>query len=302
MKNVLKLSLILFLFLTACDSDDSPKFQLDDALLPTKIVTMQSYDAEPQYDYTHITTFEYDGSDHLMTMLKETYRRLNNEKEDKNTLIYRISTRLEYSLTENIVTQTDNMKFQVTTGYDTRTETRVYNIASGENIVNVTLDGKYKETIELSNGLGVKYNRVAYSDIPEQTTFNYTEEYKYNDKGNISEYTYIRGAKEYTKTEKYSYDTYNGIYKHVNIPQWLFIVLFNNTGQTNNIKEINILQGDKFVPFGKNINNYNSSGYVSEVEYHPNLDWDGIWGSRTTYEYTKANVIYEYLKADTILD
>lgn len=296
MKNVLKLSLILFFFLTACDSDDSLEFQLDDALLPTKIVTTQSYDAEPQYDYTHITTFEYDGSDHLITMLKETYRRLNNETEDKNILVYSISTKLEYSLTENIVTQTDNIKFQVNSGYDTRTETRVYNIVSGENIIEVTLDSKYKETIELSKGLVVKYNRVAYSAIPEQTTFNYTQEYKYNDKGNISEYTYTTGNNDYTNTEKYSYDTYNGIYKHVNIPQWLFIVLFSNTGQTNNIKEIDTSHGDKFVPFAKNINKYNSSGYVSEVEYRPDPDWDGIWGSRTTYEYTKAKLTYEYLK------
>lgn len=293
MKNVLKLSFILFLFLTACDSDDSEKFQLDNAFLPKKIVTKQSYDAEPQFTYTHITTLEYDNLNHPVAIVKESYRRLNDDAEDKNVLVYSISTKLEYSLTEDIVTRTDNIKSQESYGHGTRTETRVYNIVSSESIIEVTLDDKYKETIELSKGLAVKYNRVAYSAVSGQTTFNYTEEYKYNDKGNISEYTYTTGNNDYTNTEKYSYDSYNGTYKHVNIPQWLFIVLFSNTGQTHNIKEIDTSHGDKFVPFARNINKYNSSGYVSEVEYRPDSEWIGLWGSKTTYEYVRANIVID---------
>jgi len=263
---------------------------MSDALLPKTITTKQTYNAEPQYEYTHITTFEYDDSNRLKGVLKETYRRTQNSDED-NTLVNSITRELEYSLAENIITQTDFYKTWIKANdYSTYTETRVYNIASGEsNVIEVMLDGKYKETIELSNGLAVKMNRVAYSSVPEEVIFNYTEEYKYNTKGDISEYTY--SANDYTNTKKYEYDSRNGVYKHLNIPQWLFISLFGDEGRFQNVKSISVMHDGQFTPFGNNANKYNRSGYVEEVVYSPDPKWVGIWGSKTTYEYINVNTI-----------
>lgn len=287
----LKLSILFLLSILfiACDSSDD--FRLDDALLPKKVTTKQSYNAEPQYDYMHIITFEYDAFNHPVNIVRETYRRLQTEKENKNVLTYSKSTKLEYLLIEDMVKQTDVIKSRVEdNNYSTHTETRVYNVASGgNNIIEITLDGKYKETIELSGGLAVKYNKVVYSDVPEEKIYNYVEEYKYNAKGDVSEYTY--SSEEYTNTERYSYDGYNGIYKHMNIPQWLFISLFGNEGRISNITDIYTSHDNGFVPFAKNINKYNSGGYVQEVEFRPDSEWIGIWGSKTTYEYIKANGI-----------
>jgi hypothetical protein len=288
MKNALKLSFILLsLFLTGCDSSDD--FRMDDALLPKTIKTRQRYDAEPWYEYTHITTFEYDESNRPVTILKETYRRADGKSE--NVLANSVSRKLVYSLTEDMVTQTDFYETLLkANNYFTHTETRVYNIAPGNrNEIEITLDSKYKETIELSDGLAVKMNRVTYSDIPEEPVFYYTEEFKYNSRDDISQYTY--SIKDYTSANKYEYDRNNGVYKHLNIPQWLFISLFGNEGRISNITDIYTSHDKGFVPLAKNINKYNSGGYVKEVEYRPDSEWLGIWGSKTTYEYIKANRI-----------
>ncbi len=288
MKDVLIFS-FLFILLTGCDT--SEPIESNDALLPKKIKTEQSYNGEPLYDYTHITTFEYDGYNRPVNILREYYRRLKTETADKNILQHIISTKLQYSLIEDFVTQTDIIKSRISDGYDTHTETRVYNITSGgDNKIEITLDGKFKETIDLSKGLAVKYNRVVYSDIPEEKIFNYTEEYKYNSEGDISEY--IHTQEEYSRTEKYSYDGYNGVYKHMNIPQWLFIALLGSEGRIHNIKEISTLHNNKFTLYGNNINKYNSSGYVKEREFRPNSQLDGASSSKTTYEYIDA-IIYK---------
>jgi hypothetical protein len=125
--------------------DTSEPIESDNSLLPKTIKTEQSYDAEPQYDYTHITTFEYDNSDRPVNILKETYRRLNNEKADKNVLVYSISRKLEYSVystsekslssTDLVgITQTDVIKSWIKDNdYSTHTETRVYDLKSEKN-------------------------------------------------------------------------------------------------------------------------------------------------------------------------
>lgn len=288
MRNAFKLTFILLFFLTACDSSES--YRLDNELLPKKITTMQSYDAEPWFDYTHITTFEYDDSNRPTTILKETYRKRNTEKNSKDTLVNSVSRKLEYNLSDNAVKQTNVIKKWIKENeYNTHTETCVYDITNTNDAIDVTLDGKHKGKIELSKGLAVKYSRVAYSAVPEQEIYIYTEEYKYNDKGDISDYTYI--VDNYFSKEKYSYDGYNGVYKHMNIPQWLFIALFGNEGRINNINDIYVSHDDDFVPFGNNINRYNSSGYVTEVVYRPDSEWIGIWGSKTTYKYVNKKEI-----------
>ena len=302
MKKIFFLSSLFLIFFVGCDT--SEPIESDNSLLPKTIKTEQSYDAEPQYDYTHITTFEYDNSDRPVKILKETYRRLNNEKADKNLLVYSISRKLEYSVYSKSekslssrdlvgVTQTDVIKSWIKDNdYSTHTETRVYDLKSEKNnLIEVMLNGKFKETIELSKDLAVKYNKVRFSNPPEENTINYTEEYKYNNKGDVSQYNYISLLDDrYASEEKYLYDSFNGVYKHMNIPQWLFIALFGNEGRIHNIREIHVVHDGKETPFAENIYRYNSEGYAKESVYRPNSELVGIWGSKTTYDYVKAKV------------
>lgn len=288
MKNILKLLTVSLLLLTACDSTGNMVVNGKD-FLPKQIVTKQSYDAEPWYDYTHITNFEYDDTNRPVTIVKETFRKLNTETGGSDVLTYSITQKLEYSLDQNIVKQTDVIKSPVSDGYDSRTETRVYKIAS--NTIEVTLNDIKKETIELSNGLVTKYNRKFLYFPNENGIDGYTQEFKYNSKGDISEYTYISIVDDYTSTQKYSYDNYNGTYKSMNIPQWLFISLFSNEGRINNITDINILSNNTSIPYGKNVYKYNSDGYVEEANFTPDSNWIGIWGSKTTYQYVKTKEV-----------
>jgi hypothetical protein len=291
MKNILKLLTVSLLLLTACDSTENNMVVNGEGFLPQKIVTQQSYDAEPWYDYTHITSFEYDNTNRPVTIVKETFRKSNTEADDNDVLTYSITQTLEYSLTEDIVKRTDVIKSPVSDGYDTRTETRVYNITSGENIIEVTLNDTEKERIELSDGLVTKYDRKFLYFSNENGIGGYTEKFKYNDKGDISEYTHISLNDDYTSTQKYSYDNYNGIYKNINIPQWLFIALFGNEGRINNITDINILSNNTYIPYGKNVYKYNSDGYVEEANFTPDSNWIGLWGSKTTYQYVKTKEV-----------
>lgn len=289
MKNILKLLTVSLLLLTACDSTENNMVVNGEGFLPKSIVTKQSYDAEPWYDYTHITSFEYDNTNRPVTIVKETFRKSNTEPKDNDVLTYSITQKLEYSLDQNIVKQTDVIKSPVSDGYDSRTETRVYKIAS--NAIEVTLNDIKKETIELSNGLVTKYDRKFLYFPNENGIDGYTQEFKYNSKGDISEYTYISIVDNYTSTQKYSYDNYNGTYKSMNIPQWLFISLFSNEGRINNITDINILSNNTYIPYGKNVYKYNSDGYVEEANFTPDSNWIGIWGSKTTYQYVKTKEV-----------
>lgn len=289
MKNILKLLTVSLLLLTACDSTENNMVVNGEGFLPKSIVTKQSYDAEPWYDYTHITNFEYDDTNRPVTIVKETFRKLNTETGGSDVLTYSITQKLEYSLDQNIVKQTDVIKSPVSDGYDSRTETRVYKIAS--NAIEVTLNDIKKETIELSNGLVTKYDRKFLYFPNENGIDGYTQEFKYNSKGDISEYTYISIVDNYTSTQKYSYDNYNGTYKSMNIPQWLFISLFSNEGRINNITDINILSNNTYIPYGKNVYKYNSDGYVEEANFTPDSNWIGIWGSKTTYQYVKTKEV-----------
>ena len=76
----------------------------------------------------------------------------------------------------------------------------------------------------------------------------------------------------------------------MNIPQWLFIALFGNEGRIHNIREIYVVHAGKETPFAENIYRYSSEYYAKESVYRPNSELEGIWGSKTTYEYVKSQI------------
>jgi len=156
--------------------------------------------------------------------------------------------------------------------------------------VEITVNGKYTETMEIANLLVSKYNGVTFTDIPESSVLDYTKEYGYYADANISTYNYTIG--DYTSTKKYVYDNHNGLYSMVNIPQWLFVSLFGEEGKSKNVREITVLDDDKFVPLEDVVYDYNPQNYPVKAVSRPAPEWNGLTGSTTVIEYQEAKKLY----------
>lgn len=268
MKKLFFSSIILFGILSCTDSDDTIE-KNNRALLPKVITTTQSYDAEPEYVYTHIKTFNYDNLNRLIEIITETYRNMREERDV--SFFHSITEKIEY-LVDNTISQTDI----TTTTTETTSVVRIYSMEN-KSTINIILDENLSETIELENGLAMKYNKQGL-----------TKTYQYNEKGDISQYSY--SSRDYSSIKKYETDNREGIFKNMNIPQWFFVYLFEEEGQLNNIEEIYILHNGTFMGYGTNIYEYNNMGYPVKITFMPAREIVGLWGSNSTIEYINAKI------------
>ncbi len=263
------------------NEDDDPSIIVNDdnPLLPTLIIDTYNLNADPFYDHTDSTLFTYDNNNRLtgMTYLQwQTYY-----KGGAPELVYRNNITLEYK-GDGTVIRTDN--YTRTEGGD-NTDIRIYKPT--ELVIQVSLNDKYTETMELKDNLVIKHD-LTYPANDGENIHHSTHNYTYNDKGDIKQYHY--SFNDYNAVYEYTYNNYNGIFKHVNIPQWLKIALFKGDylqGHfNNNIKAEFVVRDDTKILLTSREYEYNPACYPIERIVVPSTEWVGIWGRKSTFEYT----------------
>lgn len=271
MKEIVCYSVFLLLLFSCSDSDDAVEVS-NKALLP-KVIKTEAYGGIPDLNfYTDISTFSYDDMNRPTAIFHETYYR---EKEDaENSLLGSVSRKIEYR-TDNTIIETIERKYS---GSTTTTIKEYIPDTEDISIINIIIDNDFKETIELDNGFALKYKGR-----------DFVKEYQYNENNEISQYFYLIGS--YSSTTKYEYDNKKGVFESMNVPQWLFISLFNEEGYANNIEKIYYLFDNKFQDYATFKNEYNAEKYPIKRIFVPSPGIDGLSGRNTTIEYIPAKVL-----------
>lgn len=277
--------LLMTILLAGCLNEGNENIGGNVPLLPKQIVQQAVLDAEPNYLYTYRKSFEYDDLNRPTTITDVTSRTYGTTQAIE--VVYSNTITLEYPKTGATVKRTEKKKLITTSGQNEITETRDYYALSGNNskTIKIIVNGQEEntETIELNEKKQVV--RYLRNESAIQPSIAVKEEYSYDNWGNVSQHDNYSG--EYHSARRYTYDNYNGIFRYLNIPQWLAVTMFDIEHIANNAKRISVkTTGDTFSEYGWNQYRYNGYGYPIEQVFES--DWLGIWSSKTRIEYMLA--------------
>lgn len=131
-----------------------------------------------------------------------------------------------------------------------------------DKIIKIKRKNKKDEEITInSKGEAIFYKYYGDTNAGLQITNTYL----YDHKGNITDITINNGSSASYTPYKYFYDNKNGIFSHVNTPEWFLLIMLNqDLNYTNNFNEYTDYEGNKCTV--RHIYNDNDYPVFSKIE------------------------------------
>ncbi|HCO66249.1 MAG TPA: hypothetical protein DIT04_00575 [Dysgonomonas sp.] len=224
-------------FFTSCTDNDGNHVNSSVKLLPAKIQV--EYELSNKYIYT----YKYDSTNRLVEYVETSLFSNNIGMEDMETrckIVYNQDNTIDsLIISPRFLEEHPDIDGYV---YAMASDTVLFEYSEQEIIV------KYRNKQEEKIRINPKQEVVAYEYYGGiDGKLKITNTYQYDENGNIVRIVINNGIDSPYIPYTYNYDNCNGIFRHVNVPQWFMVIMLDQRfNMVNNFKEYSDIDGYKW--------------------------------------------------------